>query len=226
MKTAMSIQRYLLFLVVPLLVSACGPRGPQLQTTVSMMALDCQSCGIKTSDALESVDGVYLARFHRDQAELKVTYNPERTNPETLCKKVHSLGFQAKVGAGQGSYKNIEEFPLNVDFQWLARKGEDVELESSLVANKVTVFDFSAKWCGPCRVVDKAMSAVLQSDPEVAFRKINIVNWETPAAKRYLKNVPSLPYVIVYGHDGKRVDAIAGLDLKRLHKAIAKGKKP
>jgi hypothetical protein len=75
-------------------------------------------------------------------------------------------------------------------------------------------------------MVDEAMAAVLESDPQVALRKVNIVNWDTPAAKRYLKNIPSLPYVIVYGHDGKRIDAIAGLDIKRLHKAISQGKKP
>jgi hypothetical protein len=38
-----------------------------------------------------------------------------------------------------------------------------------------------------------------------------------------LKNVPALPYVLVYGKNGEKVDSIAGLDLARLDAAIGRG---
>ena len=42
-------------------------------------------------------------------------------------------------------------------------------------------------------------------------------------AKRHLQSVPTLPYLLVYGKDGKLVRKIQGFDLKSLDKAIAEG---
>jgi hypothetical protein len=44
-------------------------------------------------------------------------------------------------------------------------------------------------------------------------------------AERYLERVSGLPYVLVYGTDGKKVAAIQGLDLERLRRAIDKGRR-
>mgnify|MGYP003345493865 CR=1 FL=1 len=51
-----------------------------------------------------------------------------------------------------------------------------------------------------------------------------IVDWDTPVARHYLADVAGLPYVVVYGKDGKRLDAIALLDLERLRKVVAAGR--
>ena len=56
---------------------------------------------------------------------------------------------------------------------------------------------------------------------DLALRKWNVVSWETPLARRHLTNVPSLPYLIVYGKDGKRVRAISGFNLAALDRAAA-----
>ena len=71
---------------------------------------------------------------------------------------------------------------------------------------KVTLFDFYAVWCAPCRKIDAHVFPLLGQRRDLAVRKLNVVSWETPLAERYLKNVPSLPYVVVYGKDGKKVE--------------------
>ena len=48
-------------------------------------------------------------------------------------------------------------------------------------------------------------------------------DWESPVAKQYLTKVSELPYVIVYSKRGRRVEAISGLELDRLHAAIDQG---
>jgi thiol-disulfide isomerase/thioredoxin len=114
--------------------------------------------------------------------------------------------------------------PPGADFQRLVDAGQDLPaLEPQLVAGKITIFDFYADWCGPCRRVDERVFALLKERGDIAYRKLNIVSWETPLAKHYLARVPSLPYVIVYGKSGKLVATMSGPDIGDLDRAIAAG---
>jgi thiol-disulfide isomerase/thioredoxin len=118
--------------------------------------------------------------------------------------------------------------PEGADLVHVSERGEDVpELGPHAAPGKVTVFDFYADWCVPCRAVDSHVYDVLAKRSDIAYRKINIVSWETPVAKRYLTRVPTLPYVIVFGRDGKPVQEISGLDVDALDRAIeAAGRGP
>jgi thiol-disulfide isomerase/thioredoxin len=112
--------------------------------------------------------------------------------------------------------------PDGADFQRLVDSGQDVpSLEPHAVRGKVTIFDFYADWCGPCRQVDEHVFELLEKRTDIAYRKLNIVSWETPLAKRYLANVPSLPFVVIYGRDGKQAGTMSGVNLDDLDRAIA-----
>jgi thiol-disulfide isomerase/thioredoxin len=125
------------------------------------------------------------------------------------------------------TFDPLPALPPNADLAELAQEGEDVaSLEAHVVPGKVTLFDFYAVWCAPCRKIDAHVFALLGKRQDLALRKLNVVSWETPLARRHLKNVPNLPYVVVYGKDGKRVDAVSGLDLAALDRAIAKATSP
>ena len=121
------------------------------------------------------------------------------------------------------TFDPLPPLPAGADLVELSKEGEDVtSLEAHAVPGKVTLFDFYAVWCAPCRKIDAHVFALLGKRQDLALRKLNVVSWETPLAGRYLKDVPNLPYVVVYGKDDKRVDTVAGLDLPALDRAIAK----
>ena len=65
------------------------------------------------------------------------------------------------------------------------------------------------------------MAKVLAGRGDLAYRRIQIGDWDTPVAQRYLKNVSQLPFVIVYDAAGVKVKELAGLDLPSLDAAIA-----
>jgi thiol-disulfide isomerase/thioredoxin len=137
----------------------------------------------------------------------------EHAVPESQCFECHpDLTFDP-----------LPPVPPNADLAELSREGEDVaSLEAHLAPGKVTLFDFYAVWCAPCRKIDAHVFTLLGKRNDVALRKLNVVSWETPLARRYLKNVSELPYVVVYGKDGQRVEAVSGLDLEALDRAIEK----
>lgn len=233
-RRAMCIASFSCALLSSFSIGACKSAPPLTVTPIpagaehsvlSLQGIDCQSCGESVVGALKKTAGVYKASFERDSAEVSVDYDPMVVRPERFIVLVQDLGYQASEGAGKGAYIGAVEFPAALDVQEISEAGEDVELKDFIVPGKVTVFDFHARWCGPCKVVNRHMLTVLQENDDVALRKIDVVDWDTPVAKHYLKKVADLPYVIVYGSKGKKVTDITGLNLAKLDQAIAKGRR-
>jgi thiol-disulfide isomerase/thioredoxin len=85
--------------------------------------------------------------------------------------------------------------------EW-ATHGESVELPP--VAGKITVYDFWAPWCVPCKEVDRGLNGLARnSGTRLAVRKVNIVDWDSPAAARWLMPGKfSLPHLVVYRAGG------------------------
>lgn len=136
--------------------------------------------------------------------------------PESQCFKCHpDLTFEP-----------LPPLADSADLVEISHEGEDVpDLDAHAVKGKVTLFDFYAVWCAPCRQVDAHVFPLLGKRKDLALRKLNVVSWETPLAARYLKDVSGLPYIVVYGKKGKRVATVEGFDLKKLDKAIASADK-
>jgi thiol-disulfide isomerase/thioredoxin len=82
------------------------------------------------------------------------------------------------------------------------------------------VFDFYADWCGPCHDVDRHMHALLAQDKGLAYRRINIVSWDSEVAKHHLAGAKGLPFVIVFDKHGRELERISGVDLDALDRAI------
>ncbi len=136
----------------------------------------------------------------------------EHAVPESQCLVCHpDLTFEP-----------LPELTSTADVRWLTNDGAAVgPLPALHVAGKVTVVDFYADWCAPCRKVDRHLFSLSNTRADLAVRKLNVVSWETALAKEHLRDVPTLPFLVVYGRDGREVKRVSGFDLAALDAALA-----
>jgi len=92
--------------------------------------------------------------------------------------------------------------PLRVAF------GEKIRLEDYLVPGKTVVFDFTSKYCPPCRAYDEPLHQLHAKRDDLVVVKVDInrpnvqrIDWQSPVAQQF--ELRSIPQFKVYGPDGK-----------------------
>ena len=100
--------------------------------------------------------------------------------------------------------------------------GAQVDINQHLAFGNVTLVDFYADWCGPCRRLLPSLEQMARNDPEVALRKIDIVNWRTAVAQQF--NIHSIPQVNVYDRSGRLVGTVLGVDFDKVKSYVAQAK--
>jgi thioredoxin 1 len=100
--------------------------------------------------------------------------------------------------------------------------GQQIDISKHLALGNVTVVDFYADWCGPCKAVEPTIQQLAKSDPEIAVRKIDIVNWASPVATQY--HVNTILRVEVYGRKGQLIGTMKGADPDQVRQYVAQAK--
>jgi copper chaperone CopZ len=187
----------------------------------SIQGADCGKCGDEIKDELKKVAGVKKVEFDIHKVELTVRL-ADGVADEVVIAAVERTGKKAILGAGQGAYLPPATFPPGADVATLTSDGSAVgSLDKLRVPAKYTVFDVYADWCGPCRKVDERLRELTELRSDLAVRKLNVVDFDTPLARELGGRFEALPYVVVFSPAGKRTD-IQGLDLKKLDEALAR----
>ena len=99
--------------------------------------------------------------------------------------------------------------------------GAQVDINQHLALGNVTVIEFYADWCGPCRQLSPSLEQ-MATDPDIALRKIDIVNWRTPVARQF--NLHSIPQVNVYNRGGILIGTVNGVDFEQVKRYVAQAK--
>lgn len=86
------------------------------------------------------------------------------------------------------------------DVKLISMMGERVEISRNLAPGKYTIVDFYADWCVNCAEIAPVLAEYTRNHAEIALRKINIVNWDTPVVSQY--ELTYLPYLQMYGPSG------------------------
>ena len=85
------------------------------------------------------------------------------------------------------------------------KPGEASELVP--VPGKVTIYDFWATWCEPCKQLEPELVALARKHPDlVAVRRVDVVDWDSAAVAKHLTPKGfDLPHLKVFDAHGKLV---------------------
>lgn len=148
------------------------------------------------------------AAFQKQQADLQHKLAEERTRVQAAQEQIRN---QQAVAANRGQAVAV------------ISHGSAVDITRHLALGNVTIVDFYADWCGPCKKISPSLEQLANSDPEVALRKIDIVNWNTPVVNQY--KIHSIPHVNVYDRGGNLVGSVAGADFEEIRRYVAVAKR-
>ena len=84
----------------------------------------------------------------------------------------------------------------------------ELDFEEIINNEDLTIIDFSATWCMPCRMLAPILEQVADKMPEVSFYNLDIDDNEE-IAKRY--RIFSVPTLLAF-KEGKVIDSLVGLN--------------
>lgn len=84
--------------------------------------------------------------------------------------------------------------------------------------DKLSVVDFYATWCGPCKAVSPIFDKLAEKVPEVDFARVD-VDKAQEVAMEY--RVSAMPTFLLF-QNGEKVETIVGADLKNIFLSISK----
>lgn len=96
---------------------------------------------------------------------------------------------------------------------------KDGELKNILEKEGVTVLDFWAPWCGPCKVVGPIIEELAINNTDIQVGKVNVDDNAKSAATYGIRSIPT----IIFFKDGEKVDQISGaVPLVKLQEIVNK----
>ena len=105
--------------------------------------------------------------------------------------------------------------------------------EETVSSAGITLVDFWAGWCGPCKMFAPTYEAASEKNPDITFGKVDTEAVQALASAAGITSIPTLMAfrdgILVFSQPGalpapaleKVIDAVKGLDMVEVHKKLA-----
>lgn len=195
----------------------------------TVIGIDCAACAPPIVNALNGVEGVTNPRIDTKKSIATVDI-PAGFDKDRIRTAVTASGFGV-VFPGEQPKSGIDALPedvvrtLDITTDTSGRRADIAKL---VVPGKITVVDFYADWCGPCRVLENRIEHLIAGGrKDIAVRRLNIGKWDNELAKQATHefHLEALPYIRVYDAQGKFVTSVTGGMWDEVLAALEKAKR-
>jgi thioredoxin 1 len=81
----------------------------------------------------------------------------------------------------------------------------------------LTVIDFYATWCGPCKVIAPIVDQLESQNPSVHFFKVDVDGAPEVAAENGITHMPT----ILFYKNGEKVETVVGANVNKIREAVS-----
>jgi thioredoxin 1 len=94
------------------------------------------------------------------------------------------------------------------------------EYKNVIADSELTVIDYTASWCGPCKIIAPIFEKLHEKYPNANFAKIDVDNEQISAVCNE-NHISSMPTFIFY-KNGVEVFKFSGANVKKLEQGLEK----
>lgn len=207
---------------VMLMIAITGYTQNRKTFAFTIEGMTCQGCVNTAAQTLKNVKGVDSVSIDLDSKRAIVIADSNVSQNDLKDALSAKTSFEA-LFAGETLLQPLsEEEKAGLDIQTL-KGGSKINFNNHISKGKITVFDFYADWCGPCRLYSPKVERLLLENKSLALRKVDVVNWQSDLAKQLTKDyrIPALPFTLIFDNKGKLLGRVEGNSIGRVKEIIS-----
>ena len=198
------------FILLLLILTSVIAYAQTTQTyTFKIEGMSCDACANTATKTLQGIKGVDSVNVSFDTKIAIVKGNVTKADIKKAMKEMTNFEIIFEGDSLVEPLTNEERANLDIE---TIKGGNKIKFKDYFSNGKITIFDFYADWCAPCRVFSPKVEHFIKNNPNIALRKVDIVNWKSEISKQLTKNykIPALPFTLIFSAKGKLLGKVEG----------------